>query len=211
MAQPPSPAPSAGAAAADTPLAKLRARPVPELLPHLQFGAEAVECLGGEADAAAALQLLEQAGLHTEAVRLIAHALPRREAVWWACMCARHTAPDALPPADQRALQAAENWVFRGEDAARRAGFEHAQEANFASPEAWAAVAAFWSGDSMAPAGQAAVPPAPHLAGIAVAGSTLLAAVRSAPERRPGRMARFIESGRAIAGGGPGRLPPESA
>jgi hypothetical protein len=192
------------------PLAKLRLKTVPELAPLLSLTGQAAACADGQTDPAALLARLEADGHHTEAVRLIAHALPKREAVWWACMCARHTAPAALGVADQRALEAAEGWVFRGDDALRRLAFEHAQEGNFATPEAWAAVAAFWAGDSMAPAGQAPVPPAPHLAGTAVVGSTLLAAVRTAPERRPARLQRFIEAGRAIADGGPGRLAPEA-
>ncbi len=192
------------------PLAKLRGKTVAELAPLLSLSGEAAACANGQADPAALLARLEAGGYHTEAVRLIAHALPQREAVWWSCMCARHTAPAALSLADQRALEAAESWVFRGDDALRRQAFEHAQEANFATPEAWAAVAAFWAGDSMAPVGQAPVAPAPHLAGTAAVGSTLLAAVRDRPERRPVRLQRFIEAGRAIADGGTGRLAPEA-
>jgi hypothetical protein len=176
----------------------------------LLLSGPAIACLSDITDPVLALQSLENGGHHADAVRLIAHALPRREAVWWACMCARHSAPGTLAAADRQALEAAEAWVFRSEDAARRAAFVHAQEASFATPEAWAAVAAFWSGDSMAPVGQANVPPAPHLTGTAVAGSAVLASVREKPERRAARLIRFIESGRDIASGGSGRLPPET-
>ena len=191
------------------PLQKLRGAKLADLLPLLFFTEPATAAINGLADPVAALEALEKASLLTEATRLTAHALPKREAVWWACMCARHTAPSPMPPADQRSLETAEAWVFKGEDAARRRAFEHAQEANFATPESWAGVAAFWSGDSMAPAGQHPVPPAPHLAGTAVAGSVLLAAVRDPPDRREGRLARFLASARDIANGGSGRLAPE--
>lgn len=191
------------------PLAKLRLKTVPELAPLLSLTGQAAACADGQTDPAALLARLEADGHHTEAVRLIAHALPKREAVWWACMCARHTAA-ALLPADQRALEDAEAWVFKGEDALRRRAFEHAQESNFASPEAWAGVAAFWSGESMAPLGQATVPPAPHLAGTAVAGSVLLSAVRDPVDRRAARLGRFLAASRDIAAGGTGRLPAEA-
>ena len=92
----------------------------------------------------------------------------------------------------------------------RRAAFDLAQASGFGTPEAWAAVAAFWSGDSMAPEGQPAVPPAPHLTGTAVAGAVALAAVRGDAARRDARLKRFLESGRNIAAGGPGRLPAET-
>jgi hypothetical protein len=72
-------------------------------------------------------------------------------------------------------------------------------------------VAAFWSGDSMAPEGQPAVPPAPHLTGTAVSGAVALSAVRGDVSRRPLRLQRFLESGRNIAAGGPGRLAAEEA
>jgi hypothetical protein len=86
-----------------------------------------------------------------------------------------------------------------------------AQTSGFSSPEAWAAVAAFWSEGSMAPPDQPAVPPAPHLAGTAVSGAIMLAAVRGRPERRLERLACFLDAARDIARGGAGRLPPEAA
>jgi hypothetical protein len=203
----PDPVPGPGA----TPFAKLRGAKLQDLLPLLFLTEPAAGTVAAAADTVGALEALQAAGLLTEAARLMSHALPRREATWWACMCARHTAPDPLPTADQRALDAAEAWVFRGEDPVRRRAFEHAQEANFSSPEAWAAVAAFWSGDSMSPLGQPPVPPAPHLAGTAVAGSVLLAAVRNPPERREKRLLQFLHAARDIAAGGSGRLPHEGS
>ena len=158
-----------------------------------------------------ALQRLEEGGFLVEAARLVAHALPKREAVWWACMCAFHTAPADLLENDRLARELAENWVRQQSDKLRREAMAKAEAGDFATPEAWAAVGAFWSGDSMAPEGQAAVPPPPHLCGTAVAGSVVLAAVRGDPLRQPGRLKRFLESGRNIAAGGPGRLPPEEA
>ncbi len=156
-----------------------------------------------------ALQRLEESGFLVEAARLVAHALPKREAVWWACMCAFHTAPPDLSENDRLARELAENWVRQQSDKLRREAMARAEAGDFATPEAWAAVGAFWSGDSMAPEGQAAVPPAPHLCGTAVAGSVVLAAVRGDPLRQPARLKRFLESGRNIAAGGPGRLAPE--
>jgi hypothetical protein len=53
------------------------------------------------------------------------------------------------------------------------------------------------------------VPPAPHLTGTAVAGAIALSAVRGDVSRRSIRLQRFLESGRNIAAGGPGRLAAE--
>jgi hypothetical protein len=141
----------------------------------------------------------------------MAFALPKRECVWWACMCARHTTPPDLTEADAAAVAGAEAWVRQQTDETRREAFEHAQRANFGTAEAWAAVAAFWSGDSMSPLGQPKTPPAPHLTGTAAVGSVTLSAVRTYPARRDERLRRFLTSGREIAAGQAGRLPPEDS
>ncbi len=104
-----------------------------------------------------------------------------------------------------------EAWVRKPSDEISRAAFAAAEQARFGTPEAWAGVAAFWSGDSMAPAGQPAVPPAPHLAGLAITGAVTLASVRADPARQAARLARFLASGRDIASGGPGRMEAEAS
>jgi hypothetical protein len=190
-------------------LAKMKSVRMDEVFPRLGLTGESAALIQAESDAATALGRLEQAGFLGEAVKLMAHALPNREAVWWACMCSHHTAPADLPEADQAAVRTAEQWVRKQTDEIRREGFDHAQQAGFGTPEAWAAVAAFWSGDSMSPLGQPKVPPAPHLAATAVTGAIALASVRIHPARREDRLRRFLASGREIAGGGVGRLGPE--
>jgi hypothetical protein len=190
-------------------LAKMKSVRMDEVFPRLGLTGESAALIQTEPDAATALGRLEQAGFLGEAVKLMAHALPNREAVWWACMCSHHTAPADLPEADQAAVRTAEQWVRKQTDEIRREGFDHAQQAGFGTPEAWAAVAAFWSGDSMSPLGQPKVPPAPHLAATAVTGAIALASVRIHPARREDRLRRFLASGREIAGGGVGRLGPE--
>ena len=186
---------------ADADLAALRTR-VP-----LPVGAAVV--LGDCKHVPDALTRLESNGFLLEAAKFVAHALPKREAVWWACMCAAYTAPTDLPELDRTARELAENWVRQPTDKVRREAWAKAEASNFDSPEAWAAVAAFWSGDSMAPEGQTAVPPPPHLCGTAVAGAIMLSSVRGDPAHNSHRLKRFLESGRNIAAGGPGRLEPE--
>jgi len=167
---------------------------------------DAASVVRGSADAADALARLRDAGLFQAAIRLCAHALPPREAVWWSCMCADHTMPDDLAKPDREVRSATEDWVRRPSDATRRAAMALAQSAGLVSPEAWTGVAAFWSGGSMAPEGQPVVEPAPELLGTAVAGSILLSSVRAHPGRQAARLLRFLDSARDIASGGPGRI-----
>ena len=183
--------------------------PLLPIVPRLELDADGQAMLAGLADAAGAVDCLAAAGRMPDALRLIAHALPKREAVWWACMCARAVplvTPNSL---DAEALAAAERWVRRPDEASRREAMAAAQASGCRSPEAWAAVGAFWSGGSMAPEGQPEVPPADNLTGVAIAGAIILAATRSKPERGPERLVRFLEAARDIATGGAGRLPAE--
>jgi hypothetical protein len=190
-------------------LAKLRLTTMGDVYPRLGLTGESASLVASETDIPHAIGRLEECGFINDAAKLMAHGLPRRESVWWACMCASYTTPADLPDEDREALAAAENWVRKQTDEIRREAFNHAQKAGFGTPEAWAAMAAFWSGDSMSPLGQPKTPPAPHLTGTAVIGSVVLSAVRTHPARRDERLRRFLASGREIAEGGVGRLPPE--
>jgi hypothetical protein len=194
-----------------TTLTKIADRELAALRPLVALPVGATACVQGCSAVAEALDRLEQGGFLIEAARLLAYALPRREAVWWACMCAAHTAPADLAEPDRLAREAAELWVRQQGDKNRRAAMRLAEATTFETPEAWAAVAVFWCGDSIAPEDQPPVPPAPHVAGKAVAGAVALAAVRSDPKRQTARLKRFLDSGRSIAAGGSGRLPPEDA
>jgi hypothetical protein len=181
--------------------------PLAPLLARVGLSEDAARTVQGCVTASEAVAKLAAAGFRPEAVTLVAHALPKREAVWWACMCARHTAP-AADASLAELCAAAENWVRQQTDAARHAAFGLAQARGLDTPEAWAAVAAFWAGDSMAPPTSPKVPPEPHLCGTAVAGSVQLSAVREDPLKRQTRLAAFLDSARDIAAGGAGRLQP---
>lgn len=184
--------------------------PLPPLLPRLDLEPPAQALLRGIATAEEGIARLESAGELMPACRLAAHALPKREAVWWACMCARAVPDEKATPLDATAIEAAEAWVRRPDEPARRACMAAAEKTNFRSTEAWAAVGAFWSGGSMAPEGQPVVPPGDHLTGTAIGGAVILAGVRRTPQHLDARLKRFLASAREIALGGAGRIPPEA-
>jgi hypothetical protein len=190
---------------------KLAAIDLASLTPHVGLSPEASAATAGSGKVEDALAKLEAGGFLMEATRLMAHALPKREAVWWSCMCSSHTAPPDLPEPDQNCRRAAEEWVRGQNEKLRYAAWDTAQASGYGTPEVYTAIAAFWSGGSMSPEGQPAVPPQPHFTGNAVAGVIALSAVRGDPTKRDARLKRFLESGRNIAAGGPGRLPPETA
>ena len=144
-------------------LAKLNTRDFAALTPHLAL--EPAADTQGCTQITDALDRLDGSRYLTEATRLIARAMPRREAVWWAWLCAGDTAPADPPAADFVVRAVAEDLVVQQTDHSCRIARDRAQAACRGRPEAWAAIVAFWSGDSMSPEEQPAVPPAAHLAG----------------------------------------------
>jgi hypothetical protein len=190
-------------------LTKLAGKDLAPLQPLLKLVDEAAEAVEGCQSVSEALDRLEHGGFLMEASRLLAHALPRREAVWWTCMCARHTEPADLPEADRKARAAAEQWVRQPNDSNRIAAKQQSDATGLSTPESWAAMAVFFCGESITPEGQPIVPPKPHIAGRTLAGAVVLSAVRTDPKRQKDRLQRFLESGRNIAAGGAGTLEHE--
>jgi hypothetical protein len=125
-------------------------------------------------------------------------------------MCAAATAPSDLSETDRMARETAELWVRQQTDALRRSAMAYAEAGGFMTAEAWTGIAAFWSGDSIAPPGQPPLPPLPGQAGSAIAAAVNLAAVRGDGKRHAARLKAFLDSGRDIASGGAGRITPQA-
>ncbi|GGF11072.1 hypothetical protein GCM10011611_15890 [Aliidongia dinghuensis] len=179
--------------------------PVPDICQGLALTPEA-QALNAPGTAAQTLfEALVAQELFADAVRFLARGLPKREAVWWACLCARDRLPPDARPEIEAALKAAEDWVYRPTEENRRAAMAKAEAAQFDTPSSWAAVGAFWSGGSLSPAGNPVVPPAEHLTGLAVSGSIMLSALQTEPQQAPDRYRQFLAYGANIAGGGRGR------
>lgn len=191
-------------------LTKLAGKGLAPLQPLLKLPEEAAAAVEGCQLASEAMDRLEAGGFLMEAARLLAHALPRREAVWWTCMCAGHTEPPDLPEADRKARVAAEQWVRQPNDQNRIAAKQLSDATGLSTPESWVAMAVFFCGESITPEGQPKVPPKPHIAGRTLGGAVVLSAVRTDPKRQKERLQRFLESGRNIAAGGAGRLEREA-
>ena len=130
------------------------------------------------------------------AVRFLAHALPKREAVWWACLCARQAAGAASP-----ALEAAERWVADPTEEHRQSGMAAAVAAGLISPAACASLAAFVSGGSLAPAGAPPAPADENATSQTVTGAVLLAAAAEGEQRMAGRIRACLALGLDVACG----------
>lgn len=138
--------------------------------------------------------LAARPALAEDALRFLAAALPKREAVMWAVACVRSVLPKPAPDA-AKALLAADAWVKDPSEANRRACEAAAQAVGHGTAPGCAACAAFWSGGSLSAPHLPPVPPADNLTAIAVTGAVLLAG--PAPDAR----AKFLALGSEIASG----------
>lgn len=187
-------------------LPKLRFARAAEAVAGLDLSAEAKALFAPNAPTSAYLKALIDAELYADAIRLLGMALPRREAVWWGCLAARGALPPEPAPADGAALEAAEAWVFRPTEENRRACFAPAEAMNFETACANAAMAAFWSGGSLAPPDAAVVvPPGDGLTGTAAAAAVLLAAAAVPKEIKARHRASLVQA-LDIANGGSGKV-----
>ena len=180
---------------------KIQANTAAEVCQHFVLGEEARALLREEVTPHAFLDLLIAQELFPDAARLLAYALPKREAVWWACLCLRHVAAADTPPADLAALEAAERWVIEPHEANRRTAMQAAAGLEFQTAASWAAVAAFWSGGSLAPPEAPPVTPGEFLTAQAVSGAVMLAAERCAPEVSADTYRALLGTGMAVAAG----------
>jgi hypothetical protein len=183
------------------PLSKVAARTATEVCRGFPLGAEVRGLLRDDLTPGAFLDRLLEAGRFPEAVRFLAHALPKREAVWWACLCARRAAGPKPNPEALAALQATEKWVAAPTDENRRAAQTAAETADVGTPAGCVAFAAFLSGGSLAPPGLPEVPPGETLTAAAASGAVLMSVVAAEPEKAGEKYRAVLALGVEVAKG----------
>ncbi|MFA5985304.1 MAG: hypothetical protein WC782_14910 [Methylococcaceae bacterium] len=177
-----------------------------DICQDIEQDAQALASLALDMSPVSYLNALLAMSLYPDAVRFLARALPKREAVWWACLCTRSSLGHNARAEVSGALAAAEAWVYEPSENMRRSAYKAAVMASFDNPAAWAAMAAFWSEGSMTPEELPAVPVIDNLNAKAVAGAVMLSAVQGAAEQIQDKYPFFIEQGIDIANGGNGKL-----
>jgi hypothetical protein len=160
-----------------------------------ELGEEAMALLRPELHPLDFVALLMEKTLYPDAVRFIAHALPKREAVWWGWVCARRAAGENPPPKIKAALDATEKWIAQPNEDNRRSAMAAAQKAELGTAAGCAGLAAFFSTGSLAPPDAPVVPPGEFLAAKAVSGAVIFAAVAQEPEKAPEKFRSFVAQG----------------
>jgi hypothetical protein len=143
---------------------------------------------------------LVDAGRFPEAATFLGQALPRLEAVAWAARAVqdlRENDPKAPGGPEAQALKSALLWVQDPSEPRRRAAYDAAEAADGQSAEHLAALAAFFSGGSIAPADAPPLPAPREAAGRFASGAVMVAAARTGDMN--GALQRCLETGQAIA------------
>jgi hypothetical protein len=188
------------------PKLKIKATKAQEICDTFELSKDAQPLLNPEIAPLPFLDLLEANEFYVDALQFLARALPKREAVWWSATCARELTPDAKRPELTAGLEAAEAWVYRPNEDTRRGAEKAANAIKASHPTKWTAMAAFWSGGSLAPADKPEVKPPEDFTAKAVAGAVMMIAALD-PTQSVARNKKFIAAAREIANGGTGRVP----
>ena len=140
--------------------------------------------------------LVSKEKLH-EAVAFCAYLLPRREAVWWACSCARASLGE-IPQDRSACLLAAEAWVYDPNDTRRKAALEIGTASDSNDPLTWLALAAGWSGGLLAMFPNLPVPVPTYMTARAARIAVLLSVAKLRKDR-PSRLQACIADGIRLA------------
>lgn len=147
------------------------------------------------------LDSLEKAGQLHDAVRVMAFALGRREAVWWALQCVRKVPAVATPEKPAAALAAAQAWAEDPTDEKRRLAFAAGEAAPFETAAGCVALAAFFIEGSLSPAHLQPVPAPSHAGPATASTAVVLAAVTTEPEKADEKYKAFLALGYEVAAG----------
>ncbi|MEP2639709.1 hypothetical protein [Roseobacter sp.] len=182
-------------------LGKLPQGPVARILSQNNVRLQTTLTTPAGAPAARVLEALHSQHATLDMLQLLAHALPAREATWWACLAAREMG------AVTASVTAAEAWV-------RQPGFESRLAARTAleavatdDDTGFCAMAACFADGTMGPGALDDHAAPPGAVGAAVYGMVLIA-VYADPAQTPTRQLDFLTRGLNIARGGSGQSEP---
>lgn len=167
----------------------------PALCAKLSLSPAAVALAQPGLSPASFAELLTQSRQFADALRVVAFTLPKPRAVQWGSQMVRSVTEATLSPADESALQAAEHWSKEPTEAHRRRAQAAADGTKMQTAAGWIAMAAFWSGGSLAPAELPPVPPGEALTCQAITGALLLIAAVPPVTKMPNRFESFLRAG----------------
>jgi hypothetical protein len=152
----------------------------------------------GDETPPAFLRALLTGDIPEEAITFAAYSLLPRYSVWWAHECLTAIA-EVLTEEDRQMLAVAAAWVAQPDEITRQRALTAGYGAALRGPGVWVALAAGWSGGSMAAPDQPDVPAPDFLTGRAVNAAVLTALARIPIEQRRLRLGHFVSMAEVLA------------
>ena len=186
---------------------KVEALTAAELLKEFElFEPEAKSVMVVDTAPQISIENLIKGKFYQDAIKLLAHALPKRLAVWWACLAARRAQTPETSEENLQALIVTEAWAKKPTEPNRLQCKALAEATQFKTPSSWAATAATWCAGSMTNEGEPEVPPPAYLYAHAVAGCVSLAAATIDAEKIEEYYELLLAQGIDLACGGNGLI-----
>lgn len=172
---------------------------VAEICTAAEVSPEAGALLKGAGSAAESVVQLVEEGNFADAVAFLAHALPAREGIWWAWLCARDAAGETPSAGVLGLLETIKSWIAEPTDERRRAALNAAQPVGFTTAVGCTALAVFLTGETLGPATSPPAPPGEFAAAKAIAGSIHLSATSREDVDVAARYRQYVKSGIELA------------
>jgi hypothetical protein len=186
-------------------LTKLAARTPADLCRAigLELEPETVAILSRNPTPSQLLDELMVRGLHVDAVRYLAHALPKRESVCWGYMAIRKLVKAGGSDAERRALSAAGDWLREPSDERARLAGEAGQGSAQGTAAGMLALAVFFAGNNIGPKPEQPVKPPDNVTGALVAGLISVSVSAGDPTGLTKRYSNCLRKGMKLGRGQP--------
>jgi hypothetical protein len=142
-----------------------------QVLPRFEASELARKHLDQDFTIAKTIEVMEKNELNNDLVQFMAHALPVREAIWWASLCLMQRKKE-WNQAQIQCIEAAREWVQSPSEGLRRKSELLSNRLGLSCGPSWLAQAVFWNGSgSIVNPDLPSVMPDPFLYAKAVAGA----------------------------------------
>ena len=168
---------------------------------HIKLKPDAEALLEDDLSPQAYFRRLQEKGHLAEARRVLAHTLPKRRALWWACLCAGHAYQEDLPRSVERAVEAVVRFVRDPNEPNRREAEKVGRSLPSNRLEGCLTMAAFFSGGSVSLPHLPTVPPRPFVTGRLVGVGVYLASVTRSAAYYKDHLRQYLALGCEIARG----------
>lgn len=141
------------------------------ILKHVELSEEVRDLVDANSAPQTVIELLTAQQAHIDLANFWAHALPMREAIWWAYLAVKRRS-DVWSSAELTIIGQVGHWVRSPSEPLRRQIEQAVADLDNACAVKWLGMAVFWSGTgSIAPADNPVVMPAEFLYAKAVSGA----------------------------------------